>query len=58
MPPFQLLSFFFFSSRRQTVATGDSQGRIKIWRLSDDLTTQSAREEEFLAVIANDAQTE
>lgn len=44
--------------RRQTVATGDSQGRIKIWRLSDDLTTQSAREEEFLAAIANDAQTE
>jgi len=44
--------------RRQTVATGDSQGRIKIWRLSDDLTAQSAREEEFLAGIANDAQTE
>lgn len=44
--------------RRQIVATGDSQGRIKIWRLSDDLTNQSAREEEFLAVIANDAQTE
>lgn len=44
--------------RRQTLATGDSQARIKIWRLSDDLTTQSAREEEFLAAIANDAQTD
>ncbi|XP_015768459.1 PREDICTED: WD repeat-containing protein 34-like, partial [Acropora digitifera] len=44
--------------RRQIVATGDSQGRIKIWRLSDDLTNQSAREEEFLAAIANDAQAE
>ena len=54
-----LLCHFFVSSfRRQIVATGDSQGRIKIWRLSDDLTNQSAREEEFLAVIANDAQTE
>lgn len=44
--------------RRQTLATGDSLGRIKIWRLSDELTTQSNREEEFLAVIANDTQTE
>ncbi|KAK2572367.1 Cytoplasmic dynein 2 intermediate chain 2, partial [Acropora cervicornis] len=46
------------SVSRQIVATGDSQGRIKIWRLSDDLTNQSAREEEFLAAIANDAQAE
>lgn len=44
--------------RRQIVATGDAQGRIKIWRLSDDLINQSAREEEFLAAIANDTQTE
>ncbi|XP_068709025.1 cytoplasmic dynein 2 intermediate chain 2-like [Montipora foliosa] len=44
--------------RKQIVATGDSQGRIKIWRLSDDLINQSAREEEFLAAIASDAQTE
>jgi len=51
-------SVYVLSSRRQIVATGDSQGRIKIWRLSDDLTNQSAREEEFLAVIANDAQAE
>lgn len=51
-------SLEFNLQRRQTLATGDSQGRIKIWRLSDELTTQSNREEEFLAVIANDTQTE
>ena len=49
---------FLSVSRKQIVATGDSQGRIKIWRLSDDLINQSAREEEFLAAIASDAQTE
>ena len=49
---------FLSVSRKQIVATGDSQGRIKIWRLSDDLINQSAREEEFLAAIASDAQAE
>ncbi|EDO43231.1 predicted protein [Nematostella vectensis] len=38
--------------RRQLVATGDSEGVIKIWRLSDELTTQGPRETEILTDIA------
>ena len=34
------------------MATGDAGGLIKIWQLSDDLTTQAANETDILEEIA------
>ncbi|KXJ04399.1 hypothetical protein AC249_AIPGENE8920, partial [Exaiptasia diaphana] len=38
--------------RRHLVATGDSEGFIKIWKLSDELTTQGSSEIEILDDLA------
>ena len=41
--------------RRKLLATGDGDGRIRIWQLSDDLTKQDPQETDFLEEIAGSA---
>jgi hypothetical protein len=38
--------------RRQLIATGDSEGFIKVWRLNDDLTIQCSQELDILNDLA------
>ena len=42
----------FYCYRRHLIATGDSDGYIKIWKLSDDLTTQGSSEVDILDELA------
>ncbi|XP_031555481.1 WD repeat-containing protein 34-like [Actinia tenebrosa] len=46
-------SMEFNRQRLQLIATGDSEGVIKIWRLNDDLTTQRSQELDILNDLAN-----
>nr|XP_006820378.1 PREDICTED: WD repeat-containing protein 34-like [Saccoglossus kowalevskii] len=45
----------FNQSQRQLLATGDGKGVVKIWQLSDELTTQGSREVDVLAEMAASA---
>ncbi|XP_070539998.1 cytoplasmic dynein 2 intermediate chain 2-like isoform X2 [Ptychodera flava] len=45
----------FNQNQRQLLATGDGAGVVRVWQLSDELTTQGAREIESLADIAASA---
>ena len=44
--------FPFWNFRRKLLATGDAEGRIRIWQLSDDLTNQDPQEIDHLEEIA------
>lgn len=39
--------------RKQLLATGDALGVIKVWKLSDELTAESAAERELLSELAD-----
>ncbi|XP_077992291.1 cytoplasmic dynein 2 intermediate chain 2-like [Glandiceps talaboti] len=45
----------FNQNQRQLLATGDGKGMVRVWQLSDALTTQGAREIESLGDIAASA---
>ena len=45
-----LLLLYYFSS--DILSTGDVRGNVKIWKLSESLTTQSRDEEKMLERIA------
>ncbi|XP_033633325.1 WD repeat-containing protein 34-like [Asterias rubens] len=44
-----------FNHKKPTLATGDADGIVLIWQLSDELSKQGAREIETLADVANSA---
>ena len=50
-----LTRFPFPTGRPQFLASGDASGVIKVWRLSTELTNQSANEVEQLNSIALEA---
>jgi hypothetical protein len=45
----------FLLNRTNLLATGNGTGQVMIWKLNDELTHQSAREQEQLDEIANSA---
>ena len=47
--------FPFWNFRRKLLATGDAEGRIRIWQLSDNLTNQDPQEIDHLEEIAGSA---
>ena len=46
---------FALNFRGKLLATGDGDGRIRIWKLSGDLTNQDPQEIDFLDEIAGSA---
>ena len=46
---------FTLNFRGKLLATGDGDGRVRIWKLSDDLTNQDAQETDLLDEIAGSA---
>jgi len=43
----------FLPFRTKLLATGDGSGCVMIWKLNDDLTEQTTRDQETLDDIAN-----